>query len=318
MTKSNTKPIWWRALPAFFTIMMVSTIDILLLNDLIETRYATFYNLNTTSKSSQRSMCLNASHASGISTSLYLTTTNTPMTISPPISDQIQSATAKLNIIVSLSVTVPAIFSSIILGSNCDIIGRKALITIPFIGKILRYIIMLSVIIWNLSDIFIIISVILDGMFGTSALTILSTFAFVTDCTTLKQRTSAIIITEVSITFARIVTLVGLGYYLKYFGYLIPFCVALGLSILGFLYSLLFQPESNQTVAHLNILQQIKLVRLKPLFKVLQVFTIKRKSNNRKMLLLTVLTHLSVIVMLCGYASIVYLYLYGQPFCWGS
>ncbi|CAF1632975.1 unnamed protein product, partial [Didymodactylos carnosus] len=49
-------------------------------------------------------------------------------------------------------------------------------------------------------------------------------------------------------------------------------------------YSLLFQPESNQTVAHLNIFQQLKLVRLRPIFKIIQVFTTERKSNKRKML----------------------------------
>ncbi|CAF1050338.1 unnamed protein product [Didymodactylos carnosus] len=177
---------------------------------------------------------------------------------------------------------------------------------------------MTAVNIWNLSNIFIIISVILDGIFGTSALTILSAFAFVTDCTTLKQRTSAIIITDVSITMARVVALVGLGYYLKYYGYLIPSCVTLGLSTLGLVYSLLFQRESNQTVDHLNIFQQLKLIRLTPIFKVLQVFTIERKSNKRKILLLTVFTHLSIIVMIYGSFSVTYLYLYGQPFCWGS
>ncbi|CAF0912704.1 unnamed protein product [Didymodactylos carnosus] len=313
MTESNKKQIWWLVLPPLIIVMMISAIDSLLLNDLIETRYAMFYKSNTTTKSIQRSMCLNSSHISDIPSQYYLTTT-----VSPAASDQAQSATAKLNIVISLSATVPTIFSSIILGSNCDTIGRRVLITLPFIGKLLRYVIMTAVNIWNLSNIFIIISVILDGIFGTSALTILSAFAFVTDCTTLKQRTSAIIITDVSITMARVVALVGLGYYLKYYGYLIPSCVTLGLSTLGLVYSLLFQRESNQTVDHLNIFQQLKLIRLTPIFKVLQVFTIERKSNKRKILLLTVFTHLSIIVMIYGSFSVTYLYLYGQPFCWGS
>ncbi len=200
-----TLPRWWRVVPFLVLIIMIGTIDSLILNDFIEYRYATQYSLNSSSTPNAREICLNATRASHSSAILLSTTTSqysTTTTMSP--SDRVQTSTAGLNVYISLAATIPGILTSILLGANCDRIGRKPLIALPYLGKIIRYSILTATAYYGLSDLWIILAVMSDSFFGTSALSILSSFAYVSDCTSEKTRTSAIIITDVFISCGRI------------------------------------------------------------------------------------------------------------------
>ncbi len=310
-------PKWWRGLPSLLMMMVIANIDVLILNDFIVHRYTIFYQINSTSSSEQsREICLNESNSSP---SIFSTTTaKYPITTPSSLSNLVQSATARLNVYIYLAATLPAIITSMVLGSNCDRTGRKALIALPFIGKTLRYILLTAVAIKDLPDWCIILSVVFDGLCGAQSLCILGAFAFVADCTTVKTRTPATIITNISIAASRILPLVTLGFYLQYHHFIIPMLIALGLSIFGFIFTLVFQPESNKQCRQLNIFQQIGQIRFEPIKNILKVYLIKREGNKQRRLLINVGTHLGFIVMLCGHVAVFFLYLYGKPFCFDS
>jgi len=314
-------PSWWRVLPFLTLIMIITNIDNLILNDYIEYRYTVKYQTNSSSTVSSRELCLNATRMSHNSSSSSSTTTTSRIplsttTMSP--NDQIQAANARLNVYISLASTIPSIITATLLGANCDRIGRKSLILLPFIGKIIRYGMLTAIVYWNLSDLWIILSMIFDSCFGTAALTILSSFAYVTDCTTEKTRTAAIIITDVCIGASRLIPLVTLGIYLQHPNFIQSMIVTFFLSLAGFILGLILQPESNLSVQHLNIFQQLTYAKLQLVKDAFRVFLIKRDGHIQRSLLLLIAIHLSVIVIQCGQMAIYYIYLYGAPFCFDS
>ena len=171
---------------------------------------------------------------------------------------------------------------------------------------------------YNLSNIWIILSVMFDGLFGTAALNILSSFAYVTDCTNEKTRTIGIIITDVFIACSRFIPLLTVGIYLQEPKFIQTMVFTLLLSLSGFVYCIFLQPESNLNVQHLHFFQQLKHVKFGIVSKVFRVFFVKRQEHRQRSLFMLVSIHLSLIVMIIGYMSIYYLYLYGEPFCLDS
>jgi MFS family permease len=313
-------PQWWRVLPALVLLMMISTIDSLILNDFIEYRYTSYYELNSSSTASTRELCLNASHIlpHPNTSSLSTTTSMSPISTTLSWNDIIQASTARLNVYISLAATLPAILTSVLLGSNCDRIGRKPLIALPFIGKIIRYIMLTAVAYYNLSNIWIILAIMFDGLFGTGALSILGSFAYVSDCTNEKTRTVGIIIVDVCIGCSKFLPLLTIGIYLQHPNYVQSMIFTLLLSLGGFVFSIVLQPESNLSVSHLNFFQQLKLTDVKAITKMFKVFFVKREHHKQRSLLILVVIHLSLIVMICGQLAVYYLYLYGAPFCLDS
>ena len=212
-----TVPRWWRVIPFLTLIVMIGTIDSLILNDFIQYRYRILYQTNSSSSSpSARELCLNASKESH-TTNSPISTTTTRYPISTTLSPErhIQLSTARLNIFIAVAATIPAICTSILLGANSDRIGRKPLIILPFAGKILRYFILTATAYYNLSDVWIVVAIVCDSIFGTSGLSLLSSFAYVSDCTSKKSRTPALIITDVSVASGRIIPLLAMGIYLE-------------------------------------------------------------------------------------------------------
>ena len=309
-------PRWWRALPSLVMIMLVSNMDGILLNDFIEYRFSQLYQDNSTSSQIGRERCLNETRRS--SSLLSTTTSKSGMPTTTSLSNLVQSSTARLNVFIYLGATIPATIASMILGSNCDRIGRKPLIALPFIGKLLRYIVLINVEYYHLANWCIILSVMFDGMCGAASLCILSVFAYVSDCTTVKTRTPATIITTISIASSRILPLITLGFYLQSHHYLIIMLIGFGLSLVGLIFTIFFQPESNVKARRLNIFQQLTEIKLAPVKNVFTVYLVKRQGIKQRQLLISVAIHLGFITMLCGYFAIIFLYLYGPPFCSSS
>ena len=312
-------PRWWRVLPFLVLVMIIANIDGLILNDFIEYRYAHKFQLNSSSTQNAHELCLNATRSSHNSSSMIATTTSkypVSTTLSPD--EQIQASTARLNVYLSLASTIPAVIMSILLGSNCDQIGRKPLIVLPFFGKIIRYAMLIATAYFNLSDLWIILSVMFDSLSGTAALSILSSFAYVSDCTTEKTRTSATIITDVCIASCRVIPLLTFGFYLQHPRFIQSMVFTLLLSFIAFILAIFLQPESIVHVQHLNVFQQLKLVRLRPIINTFRVFFVKREGHKQRSVLLLVGSHSTIMIMVCANTAMYYIYLYGAPFCLDS
>ena len=314
-----TLPRWWRVIPCIVVLMIISTIDGLILNDFIVHRYTTYYHVNSSSTPNAREICLNSTREAHSSSGSISTTTSkysVSTTISPH--DDIQASTARLNVYISLAATLPSLLTSITLGANCDKIGRKPLIVLPYIGKTIRYCILTATAYYNLSNLWIILSVMFDSFFGGGSLSILSSFAYVTDCTNHKTRTASIIITDVCNVCSKFIPLLTIGIYLQHPKFVQSMLITLGLSIAGFLFALVFQPESNLNVQHLNFFQKLKQVQFRSIINVFRVYIVKRPEHKQRTLLLLVIIHLTYITMREGHGAMYYLYLYGAPFCFDS
>jgi hypothetical protein len=189
---------------------------------------------------------------------------------------------------------------------------------LPYIGKIIRYFILTAAAYYTLSDLWIVLAVMLDSAFGTAGLSMLSSFSYVSDCTNEKTRTTAIIITDVCITAIKIVPLFTIGIFLQHPNFIQSMVFTLLLSVGGFVFTVVLQPESNLNVQHLNIFQQLKQTKLRPVIKIFRVFFVKREGHKQRSLLMLVSTHLCMITMTYGNLAMYYIYLYGAPFCFDS
>jgi hypothetical protein len=242
-------PRWWIVLPCLLLIFLTSSSDVLLMNDLIVRRYERYYGLST-SVDAQRTACRQSA-----------TTTPAPFmrrfywqfpsrqnpSQQSADYDLVQRDTASFNVKNSFATLIPALVTFVILGSNSDTIGRRPLLVLPFIGKIIRYILTIIIVARDLSNTWLIVTQAIEAIFGSSGLSLLSAFSYITDCTD-KSRTRAFFITEVMLVIARIIPILSIGIWLRYYLYIAPLSVDLALSVIGLLYALFIQPESVESV----------------------------------------------------------------------
>ncbi|CAF1512735.1 unnamed protein product [Rotaria magnacalcarata] len=238
---SLSKPRWWLVLPCLLLITLASAPDTLLINDFIVRRYEHRYGLDSSEKAHQTECRQTSTSTVGY---WYL------QDYLPSGADynRVQQDAAEFNIKNALATIIPSLFSVVILGSNCDAIGRRPLLFLPFIGKVIRYSLMLIIITRDLSDTWLLLSHAIEAMFGSVGIVTLSTLAYITDCTHESERTRPFFLTEVITLVARVVPVIALGLWLKRFLYIIPTSVSLALCVIGALYVLFIQPESLQHV----------------------------------------------------------------------
>jgi len=244
---SNSSPRWWAVLPCLLLVFLSSSSDGLLMNDLIVRRFERYYGLSA-SGDAERAACRES------------TTTTTPAPImrmfywqlppsgrNRPDYDLVQRETASFNVKNAFATLIPSVVTFIIFGSNSDIIGRRPLLVLPFIGKIVRYILMIIIVARDLSNTWLIVTHAIEAIFGSSGLSLLSAFSYITDCTD-KTRTHAFFLTEIMLVIARIIPILAIGLWLRHHFYIGPLSVDLGLSIIGLFYALFIQPESVESV----------------------------------------------------------------------
>ncbi len=238
---------WWLVLPYLFLVTLVLASDPLLMNDLIVHRYKRRYGLDTSSNA-QGQVCRQP--------------TTTPMPNIywqfPPYNRQppqgrsdynmVQRDAARFNMKMSLITLIPALVTFILLGSNCDFIGRRPLLVLPLFGKVISYSLMLVIVSRDLSDAWILATQAIEEVFGSIGLVMLSTFAYITDCTHGSIRTRAFLLTEGLMVLTRVISMLAVGIWLRFYLYTTPFSVCLALSVIALLYALFVLPESVESV----------------------------------------------------------------------
>jgi hypothetical protein len=238
---------WWLVLPCLLLVTLATAGDPLLMNDLIIRRYERLYGFDA-SPSTQSKVCRQSK--------------TTPMPVFygqffPPNQDpsqgrpdcsMVQHAAASFHTKNSVVALVPALVTFILLGSNCDFIGRRPLLVLPFVGKIVWYSLLLIIVSRNLSDGWLLGAHAIEAMFGSSGLVMLSSFSYITDCTYGPMRTRAFLLTEGLVFLARIIPVLAVGIWLRFYLYTAPLSVFLGLSVIALLYTLFVQPESVESV----------------------------------------------------------------------
>jgi hypothetical protein len=243
---------WWFVLPCLVIIALASSATSLLNNDLLVYRYEVLYGIQGTTND-QQSACRQPSTASR---AIYYWLLPQFIPRAPQQHQQtadynvVQRAVAQFNVKNSLVTFIPSLISFVLLGANCDTIGRRPMLLLPFIGRIVNSALMLIVVTRNLSDAWILLAHGLEAAFGSAGLIMLSGFAFITDCTLESNRTRAFLLTELVLVITRVGPTVGLGVWLHKYAhsYVAPLIVSLVLSAIGLAYVLFIQPESVQSV----------------------------------------------------------------------
>jgi hypothetical protein len=236
---------WWLVLPPLALIMFITAANPLLLIDLLEHRYEQRYGSHE-SKEKQDTYC-HQSKSTRMPTHYWPFPPYIQQSSQEhPDHNRVQTAVSQFHIKNSLATLFPALVVFILLGSNCDIVGRRPLLFFPFVGKIIYNSLLLIIISYDLSDVWIVVSHALDAGFGSHGLVVLSALAYISDCSVKSERTRAFFILEVTMVFMRVAPMLAVGLYLRRYHYLytIPISVCLVLSVIGLLYVMFIQPES--------------------------------------------------------------------------
>ena len=159
--------------------------------------------------------------------------------------DFVHEKTSKWILYQSISLMVPSIAASLILGSWSDKVGRKIVLILPSVGSVLLYInYMLNLGYFSLDVNFILIGVCISGFFGGFTTTLLGVFSYISDISDKSQRTLRVAILESMIFLGGTVgNLVG-GALVEHQGFMAAFGLCLGLNVLVILYVSLILPES--------------------------------------------------------------------------
>ena len=243
---STSPPRWWFVLPSLVLLMLVTATEPLLLNDLIIRRYEYRYGFST-SVNPQRQACRQSMTTPMPAFYWYFPSNSQSMPVRPDYS-VVQRDAARFQIKNSIAGLIPGLITFVLLGSNCDIIGRRPLLMLPFVGKVILYTIMLIIVSRDLSDAWLIAANGIESAFGSVGLVILSAFAYITDCTSGPMRTKAFLITEGILFLTRVIPVLALGIWLRFYLYTVPLSVCLGLSVIGVAYALFIQPESVENM----------------------------------------------------------------------
>ncbi|CAF1620603.1 unnamed protein product [Adineta steineri] len=267
-------PRWWLVIPCLLLITLASAPDLLILNDFIVRRYERQYGLDTSDRT-QRSTC----HESSTATSGYWYLDEDSS--AGANYNKVQQHAAKFNVKNSLATLIPSLFAIVVLGSNCDTIGRRPLLFLPFIGKVVRYSLMLIIVTHDLPDGYLMAAHACEAVFGSFGIVMLSALAYITDCTHESERTRPFLLTEVITLVARVVPVLAVGLWLQHFLYIIPTSVCLGLSVIGMLYVLFIQPESVQNIGYCFPTSNESWSSFKGVFKK-KYFSNEEEANRRQ------------------------------------
>jgi hypothetical protein len=226
---------------------LATAADPLLLNDLIVRRYERLYGIDA-SPNTQQEVCRQSTTTSMPLFYWQFPPPNQYPTQGRPNYNTIQHDAASFHTKNSIVALVPALVTSVLLGSNCDIIGRRPLLLLPFVGKVVWYSLMLVIVSRDLSDGWLLGAHAIESAFGSSGLVMLSAFSYITDCTYGPMRERAFLLTEGIVFLARIVPVLAVGIWLRFYLYTVPLSVCLGLSVIALVYALFVQPESVESV----------------------------------------------------------------------
>lgn len=66
---------------------------------------------------------------------------------------------------------------------------------------------------------------------------------------------------------------------------------------------------------NLSLIRQLARIRVKPLIRIVTVFTVKRSGNKQQQFIFITIVLILLHTMLLGFLSVISLYLYGRPLC---
>ena len=116
--------------------------------------------------------------------------------------------------------------------------------TIPLIGAFVRMLIFLLVSVFDWPIAVLLLGSLIDGICGMSCTMHMLCYTYLTDITALQQRSLRIALLSFISSIATIISEIGVGYCIKYLGYMWTFLIIISIIAVNFLYVILILQES--------------------------------------------------------------------------
>ncbi|XP_033641121.1 proton-coupled folate transporter-like isoform X1 [Asterias rubens] len=235
-----------------------------------------------------------------------------PNSTADPLDAQIQSEVSLWLLYLSGASGIPSIITTPIYGTISDRVGRKFCMAVPIVGLVLQEVVYCLTIYFSLPLEVFLAGEVLQGVTGGFALMFSGCMSYLTDCTTVKQRTFRIVIAEMLTYFLAGVGQLGEGYIISYYGYLLPLYIAFGVNIILILYItiprvLIETMEKGSQAGRMGFFDIGRSIKKLIAFN---------ENGRRWQLLLLNFSIFTNLVAVFGLASLLVLYGTAQPFCW--
>jgi len=159
--------------------------------------------------------------------------------------DRVQSLASWFAVVESLAWGLPAIVSTILLGSGSDRLGRRFCVLPSLVGVVASSTTVFFVIWYGASILWLFVGDIVYGLCGSFAAMTMSCFAYVADRTPPHRRMLRIVVVEMCMLLAGVVSPLAVGSVVARIGYAYTVLVVVVSSALNFVYVFIFLPDSD-------------------------------------------------------------------------
>ncbi|XP_061170851.1 lysosomal proton-coupled steroid conjugate and bile acid symporter SLC46A3-like [Saccostrea echinata] len=229
----------------------------------------------------------------------------------------IQKQAASFSIYTSLLTSLPAAFSSVILGTLSDQLGRKFSFLISFTGQLLSKGLMATFIYLETNVYLLLIGSAIEGLTGGFLFVLHASFTYIADITKDdKERSVFITLTEMCLGVGVVLSKVTAGYFIKATHYFYPMLTVACIFCLLNLVVLFILPETQERKKDKN---SHKFSFLLKYTKNAFSFYVAKNDNGTRWKYVTFLLIFGFYALtMTGDTSVLTLYQISQPFCWGS
>lgn len=186
---------------------------------------------------------------------------------------EVQENASYINLFLTLSASVPALFVSLFLGAYSDKAGRKYAILPPLVGTVVNTVVYIIVVQLHLPLWYLFIAAFISGFGGFLSTMLLGCFAYISDTTSPDKRRFRITVLEMCLMLPGIIGPLGVGNLIETIGYMYSFVISLVGQTIIVIYVIFFVPETVQKDPSAKFFD---LTRMKQFW---QLFT---KTDNQK------------------------------------
>ncbi|XP_072046103.1 lysosomal proton-coupled steroid conjugate and bile acid symporter SLC46A3-like [Amphiura filiformis] len=218
----------------------------------------------------------------------------------------------------SVAESIPAFFVVPILGAWSDQIGRKMVMLIPLVGYLIVCLLLILIVALGLDLYMFVIVSLLQGLTGGVGLFFAVSLSYIADITTKEKRLFRIVIIDMIFLLGAGVSQVGIGYFLKYEGYIPPMLMAECFVVLAFFY-VITPPFVAETIQKRSTSETSRNPKREMLKNMVAMF--KDNSNFRRPklgILFAANLMIAIVISGGGIISLEALYGMGEPFCWSA
>ncbi|XP_033106295.1 solute carrier family 46 member 3-like [Anneissia japonica] len=226
------------------------------------------------------------------------------------LEDKIQAESSRWLMYLTIANALPSLFTTLIFASCSDSVGRRFALLLPSFGQLLNMCVWILTARYALPLEYLIGSMFLRGLMGSSTLFITSCFIYISDITTKNNRTTRIIIGECVLLSTTGISQLCAGYVLHKYDFVVAFAVAAGLSGMAFIYLALPFILLETVVNKGNVISA-----LKTSLRGILILTFKKNVAYRKTFYILNFIMFTVFMFSNSTVSLLSIYFLGEPFC---